>query len=377
MINHKFWFPTLTSQFSICPIPFHMDTYRGCVNGCLYCFARDFTTFSRRNSEHREFSYLEGNRPDLFEKWVERVINSEDNFNKGNEIALKERIPLKIGATSDPFPLIEDEEKITLSILKVLEKYDYPVEIQTKNPNGLVHIMDKFKNPNWAIAVTIISTDNDFIKICEPNAPTSQERFDAIKKLTDYGIKVMVKIQPAIYPKIIVDLPNLIKAIKESGCWAFNTEGLKIRISMPKKEQLLIQTIGDYLGINMREYYKKEGEKTGSDWEIKTEKKKEYILLADKLAKEYNLQYFVADNNMGKIGCGSECCGTQVLRNYKIWGNNKRTKYFYIPDYCSTKLGKCYVNFGRNKKNKDKTLDYMMEQVFKKKDTQMDLFVNK
>ena len=47
------WIPTLTSQFLICPVPFHLDTYHGCGYGCKYCFARDFYEFTRRMSEKK------------------------------------------------------------------------------------------------------------------------------------------------------------------------------------------------------------------------------------------------------------------------------------------------------------------------------------
>jgi DNA repair photolyase len=50
-ISRNFWRPSVTSQFCVCPIPFHFDTYRGCSYGCLFCFARDFIEFSRRNQD--------------------------------------------------------------------------------------------------------------------------------------------------------------------------------------------------------------------------------------------------------------------------------------------------------------------------------------
>jgi len=58
MINRKFWKPSVTSQFKVCPVPYHMDTYRGCTYGCLFCFARDFIQFARRNSEHKAQYYI-------------------------------------------------------------------------------------------------------------------------------------------------------------------------------------------------------------------------------------------------------------------------------------------------------------------------------
>jgi len=364
MVIKKFWKPSVTTQFTICPIPFHMDTYRGCVYNCTYCFARDFTTFARRNSEHKEFSYLVGNRADLFEKWIKRTIAKDYDYKKSEEVAFKERIPIKIGATSDPFPPMEKEYRVTADILKVLHKIDYPVEIQTKNPAGLLEIADEFDNPNWTIAVTIITTDAGFAKVCEPYAPTPVKRLGDIKKLTSKGLKVMVKIQPAIYPKILEDLPDLIKSVKEAGCWAFNTEGLKVRIAMPKCEQEIMQKIGDYFGMNIRELYRKE-HKTGSDWELRVEKKMEYTQLASKLAKKYGLTYYPSDNENTCISCGNggECCGTKMLRNYKIWANNTRSKNFKIPSYASKEFGKCIVNFCRGSKHRDKTINQVMEVI--------------
>lgn len=345
----KVWYPSLTSQFLVCPVPFHFDTYRGCQYNCAYCFARDFVTFSRRKSEHKESTYLIGNTPASFMKWMNRVDKeNEHNYNKGEEVAIKERIPMKIGATADPFPYIEAKERITHDILSTLDLFNYPTEIQTKNPEILASYCDEFKDANWTIAVTLISTDEEFIKVCEPNAPSAQSRLDAIKKLTDKGFKVMVKIQPAIYPKILVDLPLLIKKVAEAGCWAVNIEGLKIRISMPKEEQKLFQTIGDYLKIDLRDLYRTKGEKAGSDREMRKELKQFYVDEAISHCKEQKIKCFIADNHMGKIGDGCECCGTEVLKDYKIWGCNSRTRGFGQATNESQELGKCVVNFTRS-----------------------------
>lgn len=361
-MNTHFWHPTLTTQFTICPVPLHLDTYRGCIYGCRYCFAQDFTVFSRRNSEHKTFNYLEGNDYSAFRKWFESTLKSPYDYNKGEEVAIKERIPIKIGATSDPFPPIEKSEGITYNFLVVLNDYDYPVEIQTKNPEGLLYYVQDFLLdgiPNWCIAVTVITADEKFAKVCEPYAPSPQERFKAIRGLVDKGLPVMVKIQPAIYPKIMDDLPNLVKAIKESGCWAFNIEGLKVRISMPKEEQLLFKKISKHLGFDIRNFYKLQTN-TGSDYELNQSKKMEYINLALALAKQYNLKCFIADNNMGCVGDGSECCGTQKLRNYKIFANNLRSHVFPQVSYASEELGKCKVNFCRCLTNSDKTINEVM-----------------
>ncbi len=349
IFTQKFWKPSLTSQFPVCPIPFHLDSYRGCQFNCRYCFARDPTTFSRRNAENKSFTYIEGNRPEKIRAWLDKTNKkTKFNYHKGEEVAIKERIPLKIGANADPFPPIEKRLKITYKILKAFHKYDYPIQIQTKNPCMLLDYLTDFENPNWAVSVTLITLDEKFCKICEPNAPSPKERLSYIKELTNKGVKVMVKIQPCIYPKILEDLPELVKEIKNAGVWAFNTEGLKIRKSMPLEEQKIIQIIGDVLNINLREFYKKENNLTSTDYELSRKKKLEYINLATQLAKKYDLKYFVADNDdFGCIGSGCECCGTEVLHHYKTFGNNRRSLKFGVKDNVSNELGKCYVNFCR------------------------------
>ena len=353
MIEKRFWKPSITSQFKHCPVPYHLDVYKGCPYGCVYCFARDLTTFARRNSEHKEFSYLVGNRPDLFKNWIERTLSKELDYNKAEEVAFHERIPLKIGASSDPFPFIERKEKITYEILKILQEYDYPVEIQTKNPEILLEYADEFIGANWTIAVTLVTYDEEFAKIIEPYAPSPKKRLDAIKGLINLGFNVMIKIQPAIYPKILEDLPLLIEKASNVGVWAFNIEGLKCRISMPKDEQKLFQKIGDYLDMDIREFYKNERKEEcnkGADYELSNAKKDEIFELATELSKKFNIKFFNADNYINpKYGCNCECCGTEKLRDYKLLDCDSRSLMFG-NNKGSDELAKCKVNFVRSSK---------------------------
>jgi len=344
------WKPSLTSQFLICPVPYHMDTYRGCTYNCKYCFARDITTFSRRNSIHKEFSYLIGLRADLFQNWVNRTINKDYDYNHAEEVAFKERIPLKIGATADPFPFIETDEKITYNVLKILDDIDYPVQVSTKNPEVLAGYAGDFDNPNWTINVTVTTMDEEYAKILEPNAISPKRRMSAIKKLTDMGIKVFIRVQPFIYPRILTDIEDILIASKDVGCWGFMTEGLKVRVAMPKTEQKLIQEIGDYLDINIRDFYKKELNKTGSDYELSNEHKEEFLDICVELSKKYELEFYNGDNHNYKVGNGCECCGTSVLRDYKILGSDARCRLHGGTNHQSLELQKCNINFTRSTK---------------------------
>jgi len=353
----RFWKPSVTSQFLVCPVPYHMDTYRGCPYGCIFCFARDITTFARRNSEHKEFSYLVGQDTKAFKRWVDRTLAKEYDYNKAEEVAFKERMPIKIGATADPFPYAEKTERVTYDILKILHEIDYPVQMSTKNPEVLADYAHEFDNPNWTVSVSVTTMDLDFHKVVEPYAISPERKMKAIKRLTDMGIKVMIRVHPFIYPKILTDLDDIISEAKKAGCWAFMTEGMKIRVSMPKSEQELFKKLGEAIGISdLRQFYKDEKNKCGSDYELSISKKEEVLDYCVEIAKKYDIKFFSGDNHWYKVGDGSECCGTSVLRNYKTLGCDKRCMLHGDTRNESKELQKCFVNFTRSQKNKNRTI---------------------
>lgn len=359
-ITRKFWKPSVTSQFRICPVPFHFDTYRGCTYGCLFCFARDFIVFSRRNAEesHRRQSFLEGNSPQGLERWCERVTKGGYDYTKAAEVAFKERIPVKIGATADPFPVCEKEERITYDCLKVFGRYDYPVQISTKNPEVFLSYAEEFKDANIALNVSCSFCDDDVAQRIECGAISPTRRFEAIRKLSKMGFRITVRIQPFILPYSEKAAERFIRTLKEHGVWGFQTEGLKIRMVMSQKEKDIYRRIGDVFGFDILSDFKEHGMIEGGDRCYSIEDKRRMLSLYTELGERYGVRFFNADNLIDpKYGCGSECCGTEFLRNHKIWGGSRRSLAFNDGrERCSEELGKCLVNFTRSKANAQKTI---------------------
>lgn len=367
MIERKFWKPSITSQFRVCPVPFHMDTYRGCTYGCLFCFARDFIQFSRRNSEHKTQSYIEGNDPKGFERWINRIFAKEYDYNKAEEVAFKERIPLKIGATADPFPLCEREEHITYDVLKILQEIDYPVQISTKNPEIFLEYADEFKNDNLVLNVSISFFDDILARKIETGAIPTSRRLKAIRQLTDKGFNTFIRVQPFILPYTYDNAEIIVKSIADSGAFGFQTEGLKLRVVMPQNEKEIYSKIGDILGIDIINDFKRNGIIEGGDRVYNNDDKSKMLEKFNVLAKQYGLKFYNADNFIdSKYGCGCECCGTSVLHDYKLWNGCSRARIFPINNV-SNELGKCFVNFTRSQTNKDKTIQEVCDLCFEPK----------
>lgn len=374
-VLRKFWSPSVTSQFRICPIPFHFDTYRGCHYGCIYCFARDLIEFQRRNREQnkRHQAYLEGNSPQCLQKWIDKVNAKEYDYSKAEEVAFKERIPVKIGATSDPFPLIESVEHITYDCLKIFGQYDYPVQISTKNPEVFLEYADEFKDSNIALNVSCSFCDDDIAKKIEVGAISPTRRFAAVKKLSEMGFKITLRMQPFILPYTERVAERFVKTIKESGAWAFQTEGLKLRTIMTEREKVIYSKIGDILGIDILSDFKNNGCIEGGDREYNENEKRKILNLLSDLALKYDIKFFNADNLIDReYGCSGECCGTEFLRNHKIWGGCFRSQVFAndAPNY-SKEFGKCLVNFTRSTKNQERTINDICEEYNKNEERKM------
>lgn len=374
-ITRKFWAPSVTSQFCVCPIPFHFDTYRGCTYGCLFCFARDFIEFTRRNQdeEHRKQSYLEGNDPKGLVRWVEKTLAMDYDYTKAAEVAFKERIPVKIGATADPFPIVEKWEHITYDCLKVFDKIDYPVQISTKNPEVFLSYAEDFKDSNIALNVSCSFCDDDIARQIECGAISPSRRFAAIKKLSEMGFRITVRIQPFILPYSEKVADRFIGMLKDCGAWGFETEGLKQRVVMSAREKLVYKKIGEALGYDVLAYFKKRGTIEGGDRVYPEEDKRSMLSTYTYLAKKHGIKFFNADNLISsRYGCGAECCGTEFLRNHKIWGGSLRALAFKDSGAeCSTEFGKCIVNFTRGSANNNRTIagvcrDYILKQRKKK-----------
>lgn len=359
-IRRLFLPPTVTSQFRVCPIPFRFDTYSGCTYGCLFCFSRSVVEFLRRSKkktgeEAKQF-YLVGNSPTGLKRWIGKSLSGDYDYNNAAMVAFKERIPVKIGTTSDPFPWVESRERITYDCLKVFDEVDYPVQISTKNPEVFLEYADEFVKSNVVLNVSCSFCDDDIARQIEVGSISPSRRFESIRKLADMGFKVIVRVQPFILPYSEQNAERFVLKIKECGAVGFQTEGLKIRVTLPKEERLIYSKIGDVLGVDILNYFRTYGVIDDGDYVYNCSDKIRMIRLFNDLAVKYGVLFYNADNFVDKCyGCGSECCGTEFLRNHKIWGGCSRSRVFGDESSkLSSEFGKCFVNFTRATRGTDK-----------------------
>lgn len=185
-----------------------INPYRGCEHGCVYCYARPAHAYVGLSPGHDFESRL---------------------FAKPDAAALLERelakpgykpSPIMLGANTDPYQPIERKQRISRSILEVLDSCSHPVAITTKSPNVVrdLDILARMASRNLvSVGVSVTTLDPELARVMEPRAATPPKRLAAIKILRDAGVPVTLMAAPMIPHINDMELEALMDAGAEAG----------------------------------------------------------------------------------------------------------------------------------------------------------------
>ena len=126
--------------------------------------------------------------------------------------------PIALGANTDPYQPIEKRYEITRQVLEVLEETGHPVTIVTKSALILrdLDILRRMAERGLVkVAVSVTTLDRDLARRMEPRASTPPRRLDAIRQLTQAGVRtgvIMAPIVPALndseIERVLGDVPG-------------------------------------------------------------------------------------------------------------------------------------------------------------------------
>lgn len=278
----------LTSQFRFCGNPFRLDFYRFCTFGCSYCFARNL------NNDGFKRSYA---KFELVENYFKKAFESDLPPTNLTVELLRHKVPLHIGGMSDPFQPIEFEYKLNYELIKLSNKYNYPLIFSTKQcylPEEYWQIL----NPKLhAFQISLMGYDEDYVKKYEDNTPSPQKRIAFLKKLREKGFWCSIRIQP------IVDIEQVLKLCKEiDGVASYITlEHLKINIENPNYQEKFSDIVAQY---------QNRGSKT-RDLELPTNSKIENIEKIKKVLTKTKIG--VGDNDLHYLSESRCCCGVDTI----------------------------------------------------------------
>ncbi len=171
---------------------FVINQYIGCGHGCKYCYARFMCRFYDYG-EWGEWVIVRENLPELIRG---RFVNGW----------------VYMSSISDAYQPIEAEIKLTRRILQNMNK-NIRLRVLTKS-DLVLRDLDLFREFRcMEVGLTINSFDEGLRRKIEPNAPSMEKRFKALKKLHDAGIRNYGFISPVI--PTLTDLEYIIEQTKD------------------------------------------------------------------------------------------------------------------------------------------------------------------
>ena len=118
---------------SYCYSLIRVEPYTSCSYGCVYCYAR---------------WYRENGKPKPYFK----VLNQFKSLAKKIKLAGLKPIPARLSTFSDPFQPDEARFKLSLKILRLALKYQYPVVV-----NRVLVTLREVPSPLWLSQLILIA----------------------------------------------------------------------------------------------------------------------------------------------------------------------------------------------------------------------------
>ena len=242
--------------------PLALNYFKGCDNGCLYCYVPNM--LSRFNSKYEHASVIS---PTDF-KQLEQSARKMQGCDK----------QILLSFTGDPYCNAENGE--TRKVLEILSFYGHKVAILTKNPEKAKKDLDVFKTfgERFKIGSTLTFDNSHDSSVWEKGATSPQSRIDALKYFAEEGVKTWASFEPVIKPEqslyllsqvvsfidhVKIGKINNYKGIDKTIDWAkfifdsvriLRNAGMNDRFYI--KKDLLVYNTGVYLS----------GHETDEDW---------------------------------------------------------------------------------------------------------------
>lgn len=204
-------------------IDYHMNLYKGCPFGCIYCDSRCETY----RIDHFDEVRIKENSLEILE---------EELKSKGLKGVVS------FGTLSDPYNPEEEHLELTRKALELIKQYKFGVSIDTKS-DLILRDLDLLKeislNNNVIIKISITTHDDSLAKKIEPHVISSTKRFEVLKKLRENGLYAGVLMTPVL-PFLTDTEDNILGMIKKSK---------------EADAKFIYTKMGMTLRTNQREYY--------------------------------------------------------------------------------------------------------------------------
>ena len=171
------------------PFSFTINAYRGCSHACTYCFARP------------THAYLGLGMGEDFERKIVVKVNAVERLASELRSPRWTGDPIAMGTNTDPYQKAEGKYHLTQGIVRVLAEAGNSFSILTKSTlvlRDLELLADAARRTQVRLALSIGSIDREVWRLTEPGTPPPDKRLEAVRRLTDAGVRCSVLIAPVL-----------------------------------------------------------------------------------------------------------------------------------------------------------------------------------
>lgn len=172
---------TAASRSRLPGLDWAVNPFRGCSHACAYCYAQDVTRF------------------ELGRPWgdvIEVKVNIVQKLKK--ELTNGAKGVYGLGTVTDPYQSLEGKFELTRGCLAVLKKAGAEVSILTKSDLVLRDVDILMGWTAAEVGVSVASLDRAITGVLEPGAPSPEKRLDALRKLSEAGVRTYLMAAPII-----------------------------------------------------------------------------------------------------------------------------------------------------------------------------------
>jgi len=160
---------------------YSLNPYLGCLHGCLYCYAIDFTK-GEAGSKWGDVVYVKVNLLDVLRSEVTRLRPGV----------------VGLSTITDPYQPVESRYRLSRGSIELLCGAGFHVSIQTKSPL-IIRDLDILRACGSKVDVGFtITTMRDTYRMIEPGSPNPIARAAALRRIAELGIENWIFLGPII-----------------------------------------------------------------------------------------------------------------------------------------------------------------------------------
>ncbi len=269
-----------------CPKKYSVDPYTGCEHRCIYCYITSYIPEPWRVRPKREFLKL-------FERDLKKA----------------KILPISMSNSSDPYPRMEREKRITRGALELMKRYKFPALLLTKS-NLVERDVDILSSMKSVVAITITTLDENLAKKLEPMAPSPAKRLETLEKLMSKDVHTIVRLDPII-PTIndnIAEIENMIKEFANIGVEQIISSTYKAKPDNFSR----VTGVFKESSQKLREIYYKNGEMVRGIRYAPKELRFKILKNVRDIANKYNIPFSVCREGL-PLNTAKTCDGSHLL----------------------------------------------------------------